>query len=368
MSARSEFWLCYRPFEEDDLPVQLVNRARAAIVVDTAERAQAAGFDRVRVFSTVDFDGFDDAGDLEVVQTQSGQLIGSVVSAAARSVSGPVCYAGSGMAAMTVEDWSTVLETIGTGVATANRMFSCDWIGVPDGRLLEVVAPERVDNRFALMVRDRYEVKVVSFPRSARSLLDVDTPADLVVLKMAMQAGSLELGAATRSELLGQRELDRALQTAMAVFDVMTHPNAELFVAGRVSGSDWAIVDRDTSCRVRILSEERGLRTRGKRAASILGALYEQMDPARFVEQLRELGSAVIWDTRPLFSHLGWDLTRADRFAADMGRWDVIVHEELRELVAMLDGASVVMGGHSLVSGGMLAGIDAAWTHRELSG
>ncbi len=366
MSARSEFWLCYRPFEEDDLPVQLVNRARAAIVVDTAERAQAAGFDRVRVFSNVDFDGFDDAGDLEVERTQSGQLIGSVVSAAARSASGPVCYAGSGMAAMTVEDWSAVLETIGTGVATANRMFSCDWIGVPDGRLLEVVAPERVDNRFALMVRDRCEVE--SFPRSARSLLDVDTPADLVVLKMAMQAGSLELGAATRSELLGQRELDRPLQTAMAVFDVMTHPNAELFVAGRVSGSDWAIVDRDTSCRVRILSEERGLRTRGKRAASILGALYEQMGPARFVEQLRELGSAVIWDTRPLFSHLGWDVSRYDRFAADLGRWELIEHEELQRLVWELVDKRVLMGGHSLVSGGMLAGIDAAWTHRELSG
>ena len=366
MSARSEFWLCYRPFEEDDLPVQLVNRARAAIVVDTAERAQAAGFDRVRVFSNVDFDGFDDAGDLEVERTQSGQLIGSVVSAAARSVSGPVCYAGSGMAAMTVEDWSAVLETIGTGVATANRMFSCDWIGVPDGRLLEVVAPERVDNRFAQLVRDRCEVE--SFPRSARSLMDVDTPADLVVLKTAERVGSMDLGPAIRAELAGQRELDEQVRNAVRVFETMTRRTQELMVCGRVSGSDWAVLDRDTSCRVRVLSEERGLRTRGGRARSMIGELFERTGSEPFGLLLESMADAVIWDTRPLFSHLGWDVSRYDRFAADLGRWELIEHEELQRLVWELVDKRVLMGGHSLVSGGMLAGIDAAWTHRELSG
>ena len=358
----SEFWLSYKPLGDEGFPVELVDRMRAAVVVDTAARARAAGFERVRVFSTEQIEG------VEVERTQPRQLIGSIVSVAARDAHGPVCYAGSGMPAMTTEDWSTLLEMIETGVATANRMFSCDWIAVPDGRMLRSVARERVDNRFAQLVRDRSGVSVQSFARSARSLMDVDTPADLVVLKTAERVGSMDLGAATRAELAGQRELDDQVRKAVRVFETMTRRTQELMVCGRVSGSDWAVLDRDTSCRVRVLSEERGLRTRGGRARSLIGELYERTGSEQFALLLESMADAVIWDTRPLFSHLGWDVSLYDRFVADLGRWELIEHEELRELVWALADKRVLMGGHSLVSGGMLAGIDAAWTRRELSG
>ena len=358
----SEFWLCYRPLGDDGFPVELVDRMRAAVVVDTAARARAAGFERVRVFSTEQIEG------VEVERTQPRQLIGSIVSVAARDAHGPVCYTGSGMPAMTTEDWSTLLEMIESGVATANRMFSCDWIAVPDGRMLGSVARERVDNRFAQLVRDRNGVSVQSFARSARSLMDVDTPADLVVLKTAERVGSMDLGSATRAELAGQRELDDQVRKAVRVFETMTRHTQELMVCGRVSGSDWAVLDRDTSCRVRVLSEERGLRTRGVRARSLIGELYERTGSEQFALLVERMADAMIWDTRPFFSHLGWDVSLYDRFAADLGRWDLIEHEELRELVWALADRRVLMGGHSLVSGGMLAGIDAAWTRRELSG
>ena len=362
----SEFWLSYKPFGDVCVPVRLVDQARAAVVMDTAERARAAGFDRVRVFSTVDLAG------VEVERTRPREAIGSIVASAAGEAAGPVCYAGSGMPATTVEDWAVVLERLESGVATANRVFSCDWIGVPDGRLLGVVEGERVDNRFAQLVRAKGEAAVESFARSARSLLDVDTPADLAVLKAAARVGSLELGSATRAELQAQRELDERVRAAIRVFDTMTHRSKELTVCGRVSGLDWAVVDRDTSCRIRVLSEERGLRTRGRPARSLLAALYERTGAEQFAEVLESLGDAVIWDTRPLLSHLGWDVSRCDRFWADLGRWMDIEHEGLRELVRELSDSAVLMGGHSLVSGGMLAGIDAAWSRlesgRELSG
>ena len=369
--SESEFWLCYRPFDGEEIVTRLVNQARAAIVIDTAERAREAGFDRVRVFSTVDLTEVGEFLRVEtpaVERTQARQLIGSLVARAAQSATGPVCYAGTGMAAMTVEDWSEVLGKLTSGIAITNRMFSCDWLGVPDGRLLECVRGERVDNRFALLVRDRQEVAVESFPRSGRSLMDVDTPADLVVLKLAMRAGSEEIGPATQAELSSQRELDELVRTARTIFDSVTRRNGEFFVSGRVSGSDWAALDRDTSCRVRVLSEERGLRTRGKPAKSILAELYEWTGPELFAERLSELGSAMIWDTRPFCSHLGWELTREDRFAADLGWWHMISHRGLQELMMSLQGSPVLTGGHSLVSGGMLVGIDAAWTRRESSG
>ncbi len=270
---------------------------------------------------------------------------------------------------MPAADWSAALATIESGAATANRVFSCDWLGVPNGRLLGAVVGESVDNRFTQLLRDRCNLPIGSFARSARSLLDVDTPADLVVLKTAMQVESLDLGPRIRAELASQTVLDERVRSATDVFEIMTQRDRELFIAGRVSGSDWAALDRDTACRVRVLSEERGLRSRCGRARSLLAMLYEQ-SVGRFAQTLGALGDAVIWDTRPFCSYLGWNLSRGDRFAADLGSWADIQAEPLRELSQILVGSSVpvLMGGHSLVSGGLLAAIDAAWSRRELSG
>jgi len=344
----------------------MVNEVRSAVLQDTAARAREAGFDRVRVFAS------EPIADLAVEVTGADQAIGDIVAAAANGAAGPVCYAGSGMPAMTAADWSAVRAAIESGNATANRMFSCDWIGVPDGRLLSCVAGERVDNRFALLVRDGTDVDVQSYARSARSLLDVDTPADLTVLQAAASVASLELGELSAAALSNWRELDEPGRLAWRVFEVMTRRDEELMIAGRVSGSDWSVVDRDTSCRVRVLSEERGLRTRQRRARSLLGELYEWAGQDGFLLALEGMGDAMVWDTRPFLAHLGWDLSRDDRFWADLGCWQQISDERMRSLVSMLEDSAVLMGGHSLVSGGLLAGIDAAWTRwesgRELSG
>ena len=355
----SEFWLCHRPLAEDCVPVRMVNEVRSAVLRDTAARAREAGFDRVRVFAS------ESIANLAVEATRADQSIGDIVATASRDTAGPVCYAGSGMPAMTAEDWSAVRGTIESGHATANRMFSCDWIGVPDGELFKGLAGEPVDNRFASLVRDRTEVRVQSFARSARSLLDVDTPADLTVLKAALSVASMELGAATAAALSNWPELDESVQQVLKVFDVMTRHDGELMIAGRVSGSDWAVVDRDTSCRVRVLSEERGMRTRQRRARSLLGELFEWGGRDGFLLALEGMGDAMIWDTRPFQSHLGWDISRCDRFWADLGCSEQITDQRMRGLVSMLEDSTVMMGGHSLVSGGMLAGIDAAWTRRE---
>ena len=359
----SEFWLCYRPFGGDADAVRMVDEARAAVVRDTAERATAGGFDRVRVFSTVELDG------LDAERTRPKQLIGDIIADAAARTDARVCYAGGGMPAMRVEDWARVLDAISSGAAVSNRVFSCDWVGVPSGEMLTLTRGEATDNRFARRLRDDSGVEVRAFERSARSLLDLDTPTDVVVLAVAAEVGSLHIGPAL-SQVIQEWEtlLRPSLDRAVEVFDVMTRRDAELMTAGRISGWDWSVVDRDTSCRVRVVSEERGLRVRGVKARSLLGALYESQGCERFVSGLCDMADGVIWDTRPLLSHLGWEVSRADRFWADLGRAEQISFGPLSELVRSLDDRRVLMGGHSLVSGGMLAGIDAAWTRRELSG
>ncbi len=359
-----EFWLTYRAFANDsdhsDV-VRLVDEARAAVVADTAQRASAAGFGPVRVLSTVDLPG------LEVERTDPDQTIGDIVAAAANSSPGPVCYAGSGMPAITADDWTHVLTSIVNGQTVTNRMFSSDWLATSDGRVLRSLAGEIVDNRFAVLLRDRCGLEVSSFERSARSLLDLDTPTDAAVLAACCDVGSLPIGPQLRSCLaLWNGLLNPAVSRAVHVFETMTQRSAELMICGRVSGDDWARVDRDTSCRVRVLSEERGLRARDSSARSIMGELYASLGVDAFVDRLGTFADAMIWDTRPFYSHLGWRPTRDDRFWADIGEWRQIASPPLRELAARLDEMQVLIGGHSLVAGGLRAGIDQAWTRREL--
>jgi len=365
MAARqaAELWLCHRPFGDESDAVRMVNEARVAIVRDTAERALTAGVGAVRVFSTTAIAG------LEVERTTPDQTIGDIVSAAASDTDGPVCYAGSGMPALTSDDWARVLATLETGKAVSNRMFSCDWIGVPHGRILEIVQGEQLDNRFALLVRDDGSVPVDQFERSARSLLDLDTPTDLAVLAVCAEFGSLQIGSSLAAVLETWKPLlAPTLARVVDVFEIMTMRQAELMIAGRVSGADWAAVDRDTSCRVRVLSEERGLRARGERARSLLATAYQSLGCEQFVSLLLEMSDSMIWDTRPFFSHLGWNPSYSERFWADLGRWDEIADGPLRELIAALSPHRVLTGGHSLVAGGLLAAIDEAWSRRELSG
>lgn len=358
----AECWLCFRPFGDDSDVVRMVDTARMAVVRDTAARARDAGFSRVRLFSTVDVDG------LPVEWTRADEAIGTIVAQAAARLEAPVCYAGSGMPAMSSDDWSQVLSAIESGRAVSNRMFSSDWIGVPSAQMLVVAAGEQVDNRFARRLRDECSIAVVQFERSARSLLDLDTPADLAGLAACAEVGSLEIGAELTSVIEQWRDTLRpAVARVVEAFDVMTRHDAELLVAGRVSGPDWSVVDRDTSCRVRVLAEERSLRTRRARARSLLGSLFEFAGQEQFVSRLSSMCDGMIWDTRPFFSHLGWSLDRSDRFCSDLGRWDAIADVRLRELVRDLTPFAVQMGGHSLVAGGLLAGIDQAWTRRELS-
>ena len=360
---RAEFWLCYRALGDDCDVARMVDEARAAVVRDTAARALRAGFRRVRLFSTAELDG------LTVTRTRPEQTVGDIVSEAAANLDVAVCYAGGGMPVMTSEDWSEVLEIVENGLTVSNRMFSCDWVGVPSGRMLSVMKREEVDNRFALRVRDQCSVEVLQFERTARSLLDVDTPTDLAVLSSCVAAGSLQIGSRLAEVLDDWAALLRpAVERAVDVFETMTRRDAELMVSGRVSGTDWSVVDRDTSCRVRVISEERGLSMRKGRGRSLLAALYESVGVDAFVNVLSGMSDSMIWDTRPFCSHLGWELSRADRFWADLGHWDAISHKPLSELARRLERHRVLTGGHSLVSGGLLAAIDAAWTRRELSG
>jgi hypothetical protein len=142
---------------------------------------------------------------------------------------------------------------------------------------------------------------------------------------------------------------------------------ATILVAGRVSSATWSYVERETACNTRVLSEERGMRASGRQARgevrSLLGYYVEAMGLARTFETLATMGQALFLDNRVLFAHRGLWPTAADRFYSDLRQPAQIVDPFVRDLTeaAMAAPLPVIMGGHSLVAGGMYALIEAAW-------
>ena len=375
------FWLCLCPQPAANDAERIVEAARLACLLDTAQRAHAAGFNTIVVHTTAPH-LFNDALDRNLIvhRTDPAAPIGAIVAAAARSATGPVCYAGAGMPAMTVAHWRSIHEQIEAGRTVANSLHSADLLAVPDASALTDLADETVDNSFALRLRDESGLEITPLERSAATLFDLDTPADLAMLSLAEATATLEIGPRL-SAALAQSEapLAPARERLAAALNTLTEREQQLMVIGRVGAYVWSALDRDTAARIRIISEERGLRARaapeerglrariGTAPRSLLGLHADAVGPSALIDSLAELADAVIFDTRPLFAHLNWAANRADRFAADLGDPDAIADPQLRQFTkaAVAAPIPIAQGGHSLVSGGLLAAIDIAWTRRE---
>ena len=81
-------------------------------------------------------------------------------------------------------------------------------------------------------------------------------------------------------------------------------------------------------------------------------------------------GDALVHDARVLEAHLGLSPSRDDRFRSDLFDAESISDPWLRELTLAAADAPipVLLGGHSLVTGGLMALGDVAWTEHDERG
>ncbi|MFQ6033930.1 MAG: hypothetical protein ACE5KR_03615, partial [Candidatus Bipolaricaulia bacterium] len=178
-----------------------------------------------------------------------------------------------------------------------------------------------------------------------------------------------DAGAHTK-DLLDGTPLDPTLLER--ALDYLTDREATLLIAGRVPSYAWRYLEEETACQVRVFSEERGMEASGRaergETRSLLGLLLEEVGPARFFRALGELADLVLLDSRVLFAHLGLRPTTTDRFWSDLFRPEEIEDPSVKEFTAQALEAPVpiVLGGHSLVAGGLYALVELAWRGREL--
>ncbi len=145
------------------------------------------------------------------------------------------------------------------------------------------------------------------------------------------------------------------------VLTEMAREGGSLAVVGRVSSTAWAALERTTRCWVRVFAEERGMRASGRQGRgevrSLLADYLSLVGVEGFFDELAELAEGVLFDNRVILAARGLWPSTLDRFNSDLYRWDRVEEPFLRRLTRAAAEARVpvVLGGHSVVAGGLMA-------------
>ena len=331
-----------------------VDDARFAAALDAAEVALEGGAGRAILVTdqpdlTVGLPGVE--VDFSAEPFHFGQRLADIVR---RRQLDSVIYAGAGSVPLfAADDFREVVAGLARGVTVTNNGFSSDLVAfqVNEPALAAVKSVDR-DNALARALNEA-GLPIEELPRTLATQMDIDSPSDLLALALT-GAGGPRLREHVAGLALDTAPYERALP-------LFTDRASQIVVAGRVGSHSWAYIERETACRVRLFAEERGMEADGRAetgaARSLLGFFLESAGPDRFFETLSELGDAAFIDTRVLLAHKRIAASREDRFLSDLGDADAISEPFLRDFTrsALAATIPVLLGGHSLMSGGLMA-------------
>ncbi|MFQ5473294.1 MAG: hypothetical protein ACE5FA_10475, partial [Dehalococcoidia bacterium] len=329
-----------------------VASARRAATFDTIEIAQSAGIPTAIVV-TDEPQLHTELPDVEIFVDDGTHHFGRKLNKTLRdhSLRSVVYLGGGSVPLLRAEDFAVITEALEAGKAVTNNRFSSDLVAWSvDETATDVLAGLDRDNSLARALQE-FGMDLVELPRSIETVFDIDTPTDLAILSVTGFGGE-RLRTAVHN-------IDLDLDPYRCVLPLFIDRHAQITVAGRVGTHSWQYLERETACRIRVFAEERGMEANGRvasgEARSMVGYFLEAAGYTHFFDALSELGDAAIIDTRVLLAHKRIDATRGDRFLSDAGRWSEIEDEYLRDLtLAAIDAPiPVLLGGHSLVSGGL---------------
>ena len=338
---------------------------RQAMVLDLVERAREGGLENIAVVTSYP----ELAAKLESAAVEAmvdeelgepfhfGQRLQDVVQSYRLE---KVLYMGGASAPLISSGEFAYLREIleqNEGILLANNFYSADIVGFTPGRALGQITLPPIDNTLALALCNEAGLRWVPVQRTLGLNFDVDTPADIMIMSVHPDTGPH-----TRRAVQG---LNWDARRYLAIKELVGNPNGELVIYGRVGSNFFQYLDANTRCRLRLYSEERGMKALGRdvrgEVKALMGRLIDSLGFKGFFDFLAEIALGAVLDTRVLFEHFGWKLKAADRFASDLGEVDLISHPLLKEFTAAALEAPipVLLGGHSLVTGGLWALIDA---------
>ncbi len=240
-------------------------------------------------------------------------------------------------------------------MALTNNKHSSDWVAFTHAdEMLTLLNDADRDNSLAWLLDQsgRYDVRVVTGLRPTAGF-DLDTPSDLALIACHPDCPPHLAAVLQDSRLnpLPVRDIARIAAT----------PESNLTLIGRVAPLPWQALNKVTHCWVRVFAEERGMVASGRlqrgEVKSLLGEMIRKDGVYAFFATLAGLSDAAIIDSRPLMASMGHWPSDADRFASDLYLSEAIGDPWLREFTQAAAEAPIpiLLGGHSLVSGGLYA-------------
>ena len=270
-------------------------------------------------------------------------------------------YAGAGSGVLfTSENMQAFAQVVQDGEETliANNFYSSDFVAFTPGEAIERIEPPDTDNDLAWRLGRQAGLQSKALPPDAASLFDLDTPVDLMIA-LAHPGCPPRLRACLE-------ELRLDIAPVLRGLDILRRPGSRVVLAGRVGAAARGYLEERTGCKVTVFAEERGMRASGRmergEARTILGHFMRERGPDEMFRAVAGGADLVLLDSRVLFSHLGKWPSSAERYRSDMLQWEKIADPALKQLTEAAARAPVpvLLGGHSLVSGGLYAMVDIA--------
>jgi hypothetical protein len=257
------------------------------------------------------------------------------------------------------------LSVSGAGeCVVSNNLFSADLVAFyPSSALERIDLPEN-DNDLAWLLHYRAGLPYAPTIKSLATHFDIDTPTDLATLRQATLSAPLDRSLGPHLAGFLQRipgELPALVPIVERAYAAMATRRAQIFLAGRISSWTWRRLEINLPSQTRILSEERGMLASGRQergeARSLLGLYADLAGIGGLIEALETTSDAAFLDTRVLLAHRNLAANRSDRFASDALKAQEVTTPWIRELTeaAASSKIPVVLGGHSLISGGVWA-------------
>ena len=243
--------------------------------------------------------------------------------------------------------------------ALFNNFYSCDFAVFTDtSSLLRLPLPER-DNGVGFVLADS-GVNCHSLPRSLESQFDLDTPIDLLLLKEAGRGGPQ-----LREFLARQSFSHPSLQQ---VTEFLIDRTALVYLVGRVSPVTWQAFEQQVACRTAGIIEGRGMKAYADRQPPVLSNLFREGGFGAFFNALENSADAAVIDSRPFLAINGALPSPHERFSSDLYRVSELADPVWIEFTqrALDCSIPILLGGHSLVSGGLYLLSEICWKERNL--
>lgn len=352
---------------------RIISGVRKEVVLDTAEKlAGVKEIDRV-VLVTNYADLAERAGGLGVLVDLEapgapfhfGRRLREVV--VQHSIENVIYMGGAAAPLLTGREFGDVASALKRerNLVIMNNVQSADLVAFSPARAIdEIELPDR-DNPLGNLLRE-IGMRRVLIPNSGRVNFDLDTPTDILILGLHPQCGPRARKAI--ADLRWSRDkIDQA-------FELLRDQSREVSVIGRVGPPVIQYINANMVHRMRVFSEERGMKALGREdrgeVVSLLGFMVQDLGPKKFFTYLASTSDVAFIDTRVIFGHLRKQLSDWDRFQSDLGRFDLVQDEWTREFTKCAGeaGIPVVLGGHSLVAAGLWLLAEMIVKEREESG